>query len=62
MIKDRAIGRLEEDVSARVAEVEFLADLLFQIICRVLRFPETVGKVELIKQSAVGSQRRFASA
>ena len=53
-----ARGRLEEDVVARVAELEFLRDLLVEIVGGVLGLPQAVHEPEAIEQRTVGRDLR----
>ena len=48
------IWGLEEDVVARVAELEFLCDLFVEIVRRVLGLPQSVDEAEAVEQCAVG--------
>src|ERR1017187_1302785 len=53
---------LEEDVIAGVAEVEFLAGFLGEIVTDVFGFPEAVGEAEVVEQRAVHAERVLARA
>ena len=48
-----AMRRLEEDVVARVAELEFCADLLVEIVARVFGLPQAVDEAEAVEQRAI---------
>ena len=49
---------LEEDVVARVAELEFLGDLFVEIVGGVLGLPQAVQEAEAVEQRAVGRDLR----
>jgi hypothetical protein len=53
-----ARGRLEEDVVARVAELEFPGDLLVEVVGGVLGLPQAVHEAEAVEQRAVGRDLR----
>ena len=49
---------LEEDVFARVAELEFLRNLFVEIVCGVFRFPHSMDETKAIEQRAIWGDLR----
>jgi hypothetical protein len=51
------VGRLENNIVARVARVELAAGFAAQIITNVLGFPEAVRKAEVVEQGSIHPER-----
>lgn len=51
--EDGTLGRLEEDIVARVAGRELALDLRGQVVVDILGFPVAVGEAEIVDQGAV---------
>jgi len=53
LVKDGTLGTLEDDVVARIAEVELLSDFFFEIVLAVLGLPVAVLQGEGVKHRTV---------
>ena len=56
LVDDGPVGGLKEDVVTGVAGVEFLLNLLFQVVVGVLGLPVAVGQLEVVHQGAVHAE------
>ena len=56
LVNDSPMGGLEEDVVTGVAGVEFLLNLLFQVVLGILGFPVAMGQPEVVEQGAVQAE------
>jgi hypothetical protein len=55
-----AVRGLEEDIVARVTELEFLRNLFVEVVCRVFRFPHTVDETKAVEQRSIRGDPRAA--
>src|SRR5947207_553320 len=57
LVKNRAVRRLKQNVSSRIAEGDLRFDFLIKIVRTVLRLPKAVPEVEFIEECAIYAKR-----